>query len=199
MRIRFKELNNKKMQKVNWCALGGWILYTIGLSIIPNISWIPWYVFILYTGVWAASIFCFFLFLEDNLRERVEKLSNELDAKCWMKEAESLLPEIYLFDLTQGYIYGLFALNPFYIQKVDLKEVEDVEVVISDIKGYITTSVICRIIWKRGKNDIYIQRHRKYHPLTWGCEEDKAYRESAEKLKEAILKLKIVAEARAEE
>lgn len=74
----------------------------------------------------------------------------------------------YLFDLTQGYIYGLFALNPFCIQKVDLKEVEDVEVVISDIKGYITTSVICRTIWKSGKSDIYIQRHRKYHPLTWG-------------------------------
>ena len=103
-----------------------------------------------------------------------------------------------MFDLTSGYIYGLFALNPFYIQKLDLKEVEDVEVVISDIKGYITTSIVCRIIWKNGKNDIYIQRHRKYHPLTWGCEEDLVYRESAEKLKEAILKLKIVAKARAE-
>ncbi len=76
---------------------------------------------------------------------------------------------------------------------------EDVEVVISDIKGDITTSIVCRIIWKSGKNDIYIQRHRKYHPLTWGCEDDLAYRESAEKLKEAILKLKIVAEARAAE
>ena len=199
MRIRFKELKNKKMQKVNWCALSGWILYTIGLSIIPKISWIPWYVFILYAAVWAASLFWFFLFLEENLRARMQKLSDELGKKCWIKEAESLLPEIYLFDLTQGYIYGLFALNPFCIQKVDLKEVEDVEVVISDIKGYITTSVICRTIWKSGKSDIYIQRHRKYHPLTWGCEEDLAYKESAEKLKEAILKLKIVAEARAKE
>ena len=196
--MRIKQINNKKLIKVSIGLVVAWILFTMSMIILPGIKVIPWYISFGYVLLWIIIAFVFFCGCEPLLMRNVKKLEQSITTKTWTKQAESILPEVYVFDLSLGYLYGLFLLNPFQIQKIDLKEVKDVEVVIGGVKGQVTTCVICRIVWENGENDIYLQRHRKYHPMPWGCEEDLAYREEAEKLKDAILKWKVVAETREE-
>lgn len=196
--MRVKQITNGKMKKVSGGLVMAWILFTVSMIVLPTIKMIPWYISFGYIIFWIICVFLFFCGCGPLLRKNVKRLEQSITTRTWIKQAESILPEVYLFDLTLGYLYGLFLLNPFQIQKIDLKEVKDVEVVIGGIKDHVTTCVICRIIWEKGQNDIYLQRHRKYHPMPWGCPEDLAYRETAEKLKELILKLKLIAQARTE-
>ncbi len=195
--MKVKELKNKKIKKVSWGIFIFWIVFIASGIWLPGITWIPLFIRIPYAFIPMILFAVYILGINSILIKRMEKLESSLNCRAWLKISEALFTEVYVFDLTNGYLYGLCQLNPFYIQKVDLKDVADVEIVTSEAFNSVTTCVIDRIIWPWGKTDIYLQRNRKYHPLPIGCPEDLAYREAAVKLKKLILDLRVIAQSRA--
>lgn len=214
-----KELSGRKFKKVNWGIIIGFLVYTILLFMVillPDLKTIFFVMLFLWIFMMMAV-----LFSDSWLYKSLTKFSRRLNARCWIKSADRPFSELYLFDLTNGYLYGLFALNPFSIQRMDLKEVEDVELLyhahrlvplrqwkikvnkmedveqeLGPVSNGITSGVICRVHMEYGSMDICLWHDRRYQHMWVGQANELEFREEALKFKKLILDLKWVAETR---
>ena len=123
--------------------------------------------------------------------------------------------------MENGYIYGAFALNPFSIQKIDLREVEDVEIIytahkivpfeqwtinlidkidventLGEKNDAIVSGIVCQIHFTHGTESICQWHDRKWTHLPIGHQSELTYRENALRLKKLILDLKKIAQVK---
>lgn len=138
------------------------------------------------------------------IHKKLEKLSKQLKSRCWFLVADTPFPQEYLFDLENGYIYGAFALNPFSIQRVDLRDVEGVEIIytahkIVPFKQWtinLTDKVDVENTITHGTESICQWHDRKWEHLPIGHQSELTYRENALRLKKLILDLKKIAQVK---
>ncbi len=220
---KIKELQGKKFKKLNWSYLILAIVITLAFFIIPPLEIFPMEVTLVLFLLFIIMMFAIAIiaFSDKKVHKKLEKLSKQLNTRCWILVADTPFPQEYLFDLENGYIYGAFALNPFVIQRIDLREVEDVEIIytahrIAPLKQWtinltekvdventlgekndaIVSGIVCRIRFAHGTESICQWHDRKVRHLPVGHQSELAYRENALKLKKLILDLKKIAQVK---
>ncbi len=223
---KIKELQGKKFKKIELELLIPAIIITLAFFIIPPLEIFPMEVtlvlFLLF--IFMMFVIAIIAFSDKKVHKKLEKLSKQLNTRCWILAADTPFPQEYLFDLENGYIYGAFALNPSAIQRIDLREVEDVEIIytahrIAPLKQWtinltekvdventlgekndaIVSGIVCQIRFSHGTESICQWHDRKVRHLPIGHQSELAYRENALKLKKLILDLKKVAQVKRNE
>ncbi len=216
-----KELQRKNFKKIELGLLIPAIIIALAFFIIPpskifpmEVTLVLFLLFIIMMIVIAMTAFS-----DKKVHKKLEKLSKRLNSRCWFLVADTPFPQEYLFDLENGYIYGAFALNPFGIQRIDLREAEDVEIIytahrIAPLKQWtinltekvdventlgeknnaIVSGIVCRIRFAHGTESICQWHDRKVRHLPVGHQSELAYRENALKLKKLIMDLKKIAQ-----
>ncbi len=220
---KIKELQEKKFKKIELKLLIPAIVITLAFFIIPPLKIFPMEVTLVLFLLFIMMMFAIIMiaFSDKKVHKKLEKLSKQLNTRCWIFVADTPFPQEYLFDLENGYIYGAFALNPFGIQRIDLREVEDVEVIytahrITPFKQWtinltqkvdvekmlgekndaIVSGIVCRICFTHGTESICQWHDRKVRHLPVGHQSELVYRENALKLKKLILDLKKIAQVK---
>ena len=216
--MRVKDINGKKFKKVNWPLLIGIALSCVLAFVIPFIKVIPLGVQLILCAVLFLGGMISILvmaFSDKSLYKKLDKFSKTLNARCWTKAADSPFPQLYLFDLDNCYVYGLFAWNPYCLQKLDLREVKDVEIIysahqmvplkqwsfplneMSDVEKAlgeqneaINSGIVCRLHLEGGQTDICLWHDRKINHLPVGHPEELKLRESGIKFKKFFADLK---------
>lgn len=220
---KIKELQGKKFKKNELELLIPAIVITLAFFIIQPLEIFPMDVtlvlFLLF--IIMMIVIAMIAFSDKKVHKKLEKLSKQLNSRCWILVADTPFPQEYLFDLENGYIYGAFALNPFGIQRIDLREVEDVEIIYTahriapfkqwtinltekdDVENMLgeksdalVSGIVCYIRFAHGTESICQWHDRKGRHLPVGHQSELAYRENALKLKKLILDLKKIAQVK---
>ncbi len=218
-----KELQGKKFKKFEFGLLIPVIIIALAFFIIPpleifsmEVTLVLFSLFIIMMVVIAVTAFS-----DKKVQKKLEKLSERLNSRCWLLAADTPFPQEYLFDLENGYIYGAFALNPFGIQRIDLREVEDVEIIYNahqiapfkqwtinlsekaDVENMlgenndaIVSGIVCSIRFAHGTESICQWHDRRVRHLPVGHQSELTYRENALKLKKLIMDLKKIAQVK---
>lgn len=218
-----KELQGKKFKKIESGLLIPVIIIALAFFIIPpleifsmEVTLVLFLLFIIIMVVIAVTAFS-----DKKVHKKLEKLSKRLKSRCWFLAADTPFPQEYLFDLENGYIYGAFALNPFGIQRIDLREVEDVEIIYNahqiapfkqwtinlsekaDVENMlgenndaIVSGIVCSIRFAHGTESICQWHDRRVRHLPVGHQSELTYRENALKLKKLIMDLKEIAQVK---
>lgn len=220
---RIKELQGKKFKKIELGLLIPAIIIALAFFIIPPLKIFPMEVtlvlFLLF--IIMMIVIAMTAFSDKRVHKKLEKLSKRLNSRCWILAADTPFPQEYLFDLENGYIYGAFALNPFSIQRINLREAEDVEIIYtahriapfkqwtinltekSDVENMleekndaIVSGIVCRIRFAYGTESICQWHDRKTRHLPVGHQSELTYREKALKIKKLIMDLKKTAQVK---
>ena len=218
-----KEVQGKKFKRIHWGLLTPAIIITLAVFIIPPLEIFPVEITLILVLLFIVLmvVIVMIAFSNKKIHRKLEKLSKQLNTRCWILVADTPFPQEYLFDLENGYMYGAFALNPFCVQRIDLREVEDVEIVYtahriapftqwkislnakSDVENVlgeknnaILSGIVCRIHFAYGTESICQWHDRKRRHLSVGRQSELARRENALKLKKLILDLKKIAQVK---
>ncbi len=220
---KIKELQGKKFKKIDLKLLIPAIVITLAFFIIPPLEIFPMEVTLVLSLLFVIMMLVIVImaFSDMKVHKKLEKLSKQLNTRCWILAADTPFLQEYLLDLENGYIYGAFALNPFAIQRIDLREVEDVEIIytahrmaplkqwtinltekvdventLGEKNDAIVSGIVCRIRFAHGTESICQWHDRKVRHLPVGHQSELAYRENALKLKRLILDLKRIAQVK---
>lgn len=180
------------MKRVNYVLA---ILLVLGFILeteITSVKWIPQIIRKSIFFGYLIGLVIYALLFKKILSNKIDRFSKTLNGKIWKHYSPFVFPGMYLFDVTNANIYGVFMLNPFKIQKLDAREVDDVEIIVRELAG-ITYTILCRVWLGKKKHDIYVLAASKYNKATVGGERDLFYRKRATEIKEMILKMRLLA------
>lgn len=183
------------MKKVSKKIIAWNILLWIGLWICDSDSFLmkeldkP-----LVVQIPAFILFCVTYFIypwlyPPQLHKRMERFAEEKNMRGIGFRSDFFFPESYLIDMKNGYLIGLMLLSPFHFQYMDLKDLQDAEIITKIFNGSVVASVRIRLhMGDRKKYDIWMYRDARYKPsLVVDSEKEMTTTESTEKIKEYIL------------
>lgn len=149
---------------------------------------IPKTVGVIILFLWLFFLIGFPLIYPKRIEKRLTKLAEKKNINGIGFRGDFFIPEAYYIDTTNGYLIGLALLNPFKMQYMDLKNVEDVELVTKVFNHTVIASTRCRLHMGKKKYDIWLYRDARYQPtLDVGSEKEQMVNEFAETVKTTLI------------
>lgn len=143
--------------------------------------------------VWFGLTYWLYYIYPSSFQERLLRLADEKNICGIGFRSDFFLPESYFIDCTNGYLIGIMAFNPFRFQYMDLKDVENIEMVTKIFNKSVVASMRCRLHMNNKKFDIWLYRNARYQAaLEVESDKEKAILVSAEKIQ---TQLKMAADA----
>lgn len=124
--------------------------------------WVPPVIRLASYLVWIFGTLWYFLLYPKQLRKRIINLGKQKTTGSMVIESDFFLAEGYVIDMSKGYLFGLFLLNPFKFQYMDLQYLEDVEIIKIVFNKSVVASVRCRLHMNGEKYDIWLHRDSRY-------------------------------------
>ena len=178
-------------------AVASYLSYYLGSS---SSLWMPAVVRCGYFLVWLLGSLWYFFVYPKHIQKRILRLNEQRGSCGDVINGDFFFGEGYLIDKTGGRLIGLFLFSPFRFQYMDLKNVDDVEVLKVVFNKSVVNSVRCRLHMEGKKFDLWLYRFSRYgETLAIGDNREVELMNYTEYIKASLLEAVIAAKRRGEE
>lgn len=181
------------MKRVSIIFIWGYTLITVILCTMGTemgVQWgVPTEIRFATLPVWIGLTYWLYCIYPNSFQERLSRLADKKNICGIGFRSDFFLPESYFIDCRNGYLIGIMAFNPFGFQYMDLKDVENIEMVTKIFNKSVVASIRCRLQMKNKKFDIWLYRDARYQAaLEMESEKEKAILTSAEEIQTQLKK-----------
>ncbi len=160
------------MKRVSVIFLIGYLLVTAVLCAMgteAGVQWgVPTVIRLATLPAWFALTYWLYYQYPRSFQERLSKLADQKKIYGIGFRADFFLPESYFIDCASGYLIGLMTFRPLGFQYMDLKDVEQVEIVTKIFHQSVMTSMRCRLHMNHKKFDLWLYRAGRHQAMVVG-------------------------------
>lgn len=176
------------MKRVNVLFLAAYAVASYLCFFLSGCLWVPPLIRCGYFIVWMLGTLWYFLGYPKYLKKRILRLKEQMGSDSVVVDCDFFFAEGYLIDKSGGRLIGLFLLSPFRFQSMDLRNVDDVEILKVVFNKSAVTSVRCRLHMNGKKYDIWLYRTSRYGTtLAVGEDSEKDLMRYTEHIKASLL------------